>query len=58
MSELRKSNEDLLDRLLMRDGWWLCKYCGNENWQVYHRKEEITCPETGKSREDAEVENV
>ena len=46
--------EDLITDELTKAGWWKCKYCSTDKWDVYHQPDENTCSETGKSREEAE----
>jgi hypothetical protein len=58
MSKKNIEEELFLLNLLRRDGWWACKDCTTENWTMYHKKEELNCPKTGKPREECEVENI
>ena len=58
MSNRKSKADELLLRLLKRDGWWACKDCATENWVMYHKKEELSCPKTGKPREECEINHV
>jgi hypothetical protein len=50
----KQEMDDFILLLLQRDGNWACKDCSTENWQVWHRKDEPSCPKTGKPREECE----
>ena len=48
------NNVDWLSERMKKDGWWACKYCSNNNWDVFHRVDEAECPKTHKPRSNAE----
>jgi hypothetical protein len=51
----KEIGEHLKD-LMRRDGWWPCKYCSVDGWEINHREDELLCPKTGIPREGAELE--
>jgi len=50
-----KKKKNVIDEILMKDGWWPCKFCSNKNWKMYHKPSETTCSKTGKPRAEAEL---
>ena len=57
-SKEKKEADDFVKQLLIENGEWPCVDCSTENWQMWHRKDNLSCPKTGRLREECEDKTV
>ena len=47
--------DDALIKLLVAEGYWVCRECSTESRRAWHRSWERSCTKTGKVRRECEI---